>query len=171
MTERPPGGFDQLTSEGLTFRIVGTTRTGYAELLPVWDAATADRKDVVEAIERKVKRYRHLANRLDLPFVVVLSADEGSGMDAAHVDSILAGKNTMTFTIPAYGVGAFDSGPVEIRQTEAAPKLDASLSAVAWLELRDGARAEITRLWPNPGAQRPVQLVDPRLTRNDAVSD
>ncbi len=53
-TERPPPGFDQLTSEGLTFRIVGTTRTGYAELLPVWDAATADRKDVVEAIERKV---------------------------------------------------------------------------------------------------------------------
>jgi hypothetical protein len=36
------------------------------------------------AIERKVARYRRRAEQHDLPFVVVLSADDDTAMDVAH---------------------------------------------------------------------------------------
>jgi hypothetical protein len=146
--------------EGLVFRIVGTTTTGNAELLPIHESSTADRKDVVEAIERKVARYRRLATKYDLPFVVVLCADEGTGLTREHVDHVLAGKNLITMTIPLYGVGQFDSGPIEIRQSEAPPVFDPALSAVAWLEVKDGGNAHIS-LWPMPAAARPVAAVSP----------
>jgi hypothetical protein len=109
----------------------------------------------VEAIERKVARYRRLATKHDLPFVVVLCADEGTGLTREHVDHVLAGKNLITMTIPLYGIGQFDSGPIEIRQSEAPPVFDPALSAVAWLDVKDWAHAQLS-LWPMATAVRPV---------------
>ena len=95
-----------LTYGHFLFRIVGMTTTRHAEMLPVRDGATADRKDVVEAIKRKVKRYRATATEYDIPFVVVLSADEDTAMDVSHVENILEGKNSMAISLPVYGVGS-----------------------------------------------------------------
>jgi hypothetical protein len=154
-----PGGVPATSSieiEGLEFRVVGTTNTGRAEILPVQASATTDRKDIVEAIEKKVGRYRRLAEEMDLPLVVVLSADPDTGLDASLVGHVLAGSNAMTMTIPIFAVGAFDSGKIEMRRTDAPPVFDSALSAVAWLEINDGVRASLDPLWPNPVATRKV---------------
>jgi hypothetical protein len=145
--------------DDLIFRVVGTTTTGYAELLPIREAAATDRKDVVEAIERKVKKYRRLADRHDMPFIVVLSADDGTGLTADHVDSILEGNNTVTMNIPIDAVGPIDSGPIELRMTDAPPRFDPALSAVAWLDVNNGADAQLVA-WDLPTAARTVQTVD-----------
>jgi hypothetical protein len=144
--------------EELIFRIVRTTTTGYAELLPIREAAAVNRKDVVEAIERKVRKYRRLADRHDMPFIVVLSADEGTGLSADYVDSILKGNNTVTMNIPIDAVGPIDSGLIELRMTDAPPKLDPALSAIAWLDVNNGADARLVA-WDLATADRPVQTV------------
>jgi len=150
-----------LAVEGLTFRVVGTTTTGRAEMLPVQDGATADRKDVVEAIERKVRRYRRTVEEMDLPLLVVISADPGTALDASLVTSIMAGNNPTSIRIPINGVGAIDSGPIELRMTNAPPVFDRALSGVAWLEINDGAHAELHPYWANPNAAREVLLERP----------
>jgi hypothetical protein len=147
--------------DGLTFRVVGTTTTGRAEILPVQDGATADRKDVVEAIERKVRRYRSAVEDADIPLLVVLSADPSTALDAELVGSILDGNNPIAMRLPVYGVGRVDSGPIEIRTTNAPPVFDRALSGVAWLEINDGAHAELHPYWPNPDAARPITLQRP----------
>ena len=147
-----------LVVEGLTFRVVGTTTNGRAEMLPVRDGATADRKDVVEAIERKVRRYRRTVEEMDLPLLVVISADPETALDASLVTSIMAGNNPTSMRIPINGVGPIDSGPIELRMTNAPPVFDRALSGVAWLEINDGAHAELHPYWANPNAAREVQL-------------
>jgi hypothetical protein len=147
--------------QDLVFRVVGRTTTGCAEILPVRDGATADRKDVVEAIERKVRRYRRVAEELDLPLLVVLSADPDTVLDASHVGSILAGQNSVAMTLPVFGVGAINSGPIELRRMDTPPVFDPALSAVAWLEINDGVHATLAPLWPNPRTTRPVEPLKP----------
>jgi len=150
-----------LNVEGLTFRVVGTTTTGRAEMLSVQDGATADRKDVVEAIERKVRKYRSAVEAADLPLLVVLGADPDTALDANLVESIPAGNNPIAMRIPAYGVGPIDSGPIEIRATNAPPVFHPALSGVAWLEINGGDGAELQPYWPNPAAARPITLQRP----------
>lgn len=152
---------ESFATEGFVLRIVGTSTTGRLELLPVTDSSTADRRDVVEAIERKVKRYRRIAQRLDLPLLVVLGTEPGTGMSAELVGNILAGRNAVAITLPVHGVGAFDSGEIKMRLTDAPPVFDSALSAVAWLEVNDGAHAQLTEVWPIRTAARPVQPMSP----------
>lgn len=159
LTAWQPGDIEALTHAQFVFRIVGTSTTGHVEMLPVRNGATAGRKDVVEAIERKVKRYRARVIAHDIPFVVVLSADEDTAMDVALVQSILDGKNAMAMNLPCYGVGAMDSGTIELRRSEAPPQFDPMLSGVGWLEINDGAHARVDLIWTNPAARWPVEPV------------
>jgi hypothetical protein len=157
----PEATIETLRYERFVFRIVGTTTTGNAEMLPVRDGATADRKDVVEAIERKVRRYRATAVEQDIPFVVVLSSDVDTAMDVRHVENILEGKNSVSMQLPAFAVGGIDSGPVEMRMSEAPPQFDPALSGVGWLEINDGAHARVDLIWTNPKARWPVEPLGP----------
>ena len=64
-------------------------------------------------------------------------------MDASLVENILEGKNAMAINLPLWGVGAIDSGTIEMRHTEAPPQFDPALSGVGWLEINnDGVHAE-----------------------------
>jgi hypothetical protein len=74
------------------------------------------------------------------------------------VDHVLSGKNPITMTIPIYGVGQFDSGPIEIRRTDAPPVFDPALSAVAWLDVHDGGDAQLA-LRELASAARPVRII------------
>jgi hypothetical protein len=150
-----------LEIEGLTFRVVGTTTSSRTEILPVQDGAAVSRKDVVEAIERKVRRYRRLTQQLSLPLLVVLSADPNTALDAALVGSILAGNNSIAVALPLNSVGAIDTGNIELRLTDAPPVFDSALSGVSWLEINDGIGAELDPFWPNPAAARPIELLTP----------
>jgi hypothetical protein len=157
LKSRRDGDPDVFGYEHYLFRIVGTTNSEHAELLPVRDGATVSRKDVADTIERKVKRYRRLAEQYDMPFLVVLSADDDTAMDASHVDSILAGKNSVSVNLPIGGIGAIQSPTIELRWSEAAPVFDSALSGVGWLDIRDGVHARCDLIWTNPNARRPVQ--------------
>ena len=91
----------------------------------------------------------------------MLSADEATGLNAGLLEDILAGKNSTVMNIPINGVGAFEFGPIELRPTDSPPTFDPALSAVAWLEINDGADANLGVIWPHPAAARPVTLRDP----------
>lgn len=153
----PEGDTEVFRSQHFVFRVVGATTNGHVEMLPVRDGATADRKDVIEAIERKVRRYRTTAVAKDIPFVVVMSADDETAMSGSHVESILQGKNAMVINLPVFGVGAIDSGRIELRQSEAPPRLDPALSGIGWLDVNDGMHARVDLVWTNPDARWPIQ--------------
>jgi len=150
---------DLLVIGRFRFRVVGTTRTGRTELLPVMDGVSMRRDDVVHAVESKVKKYRGIAERYDMPLLVVLGGDDGAIMTRQLVEEILDGHNPVAMAIPPWGGGFIDSGPIEIRRTAAPPIFDAALSKIGSLDIRDGAHARIDLMWDNPRAARPVQAI------------
>ncbi|WP_375504515.1 hypothetical protein [uncultured Jatrophihabitans sp.] len=157
LTSRTDSDSGMLVVDHLRFRVVGTTTSGRTELLPVTDGVSARREDVVHAIEAKVKKYRRIAERYDLPLLIVLSADDGTALNVRQVEDILAGQNSITMTIPQWGLGVIDSGPIKMRQSDAPPKFNAALSGIGWLDIRDGVHAQIEMIWQNPAAARPVE--------------
>jgi hypothetical protein len=116
------------------------------------------RDDVVKAIELKVAKYRVLLERLNLPFVVVVSGGEGASLTSEQLFEILAGRNTVSMSIPASAPQALTSGSIRMRLSEAVPAFDPVLSAVAWFDAKDGADASVGPWWHNPKADHPVEV-------------
>jgi hypothetical protein len=154
------GAAPVLEVEGLRFIPVGPAPEGRTELVPIRTGSAANRKLVLAAIDNKVKRYRRLVAQLGLPFVVVLSADRESGLDRGLVDSVLAGKNSVSISIPVFGVGAVEAGTVTLLPDETPPSSDPALSGIAWLDVKDGVHAVLSGFWPLPTATWPVERIE-----------
>lgn len=160
--------------EGLRFVPIGPASGDRTELVPVRTGSAANRKLVLEAIDKKVRRYGRLVEQLELPFVVVLSADGETGLDRTLVDSVLAGKNSVSISIPVFGVGAIEAGPVTLLPDETPPSFDPALSGVAWLDVNDGVDAVLSGFWPSPAARWPVERIEfprgGRIVRSDVAA-
>lgn len=158
-----PGHGETRDCGGLMFRVFGPSTTSSAEMVPVTGWTVLGRKHIVEAIEAKVRRYRALADDLDVPLAVILSGERDTGISADMVGDVLGGANSIAFTFGYNTIGSFDSGPIEIRQSDAPPRFHPSLSAVGLLTVNHGHDATLT-VWPVPGARRPLPpLYGPNL--------
>jgi hypothetical protein len=157
----PPGGrpVGWLTSAaGITFQVAHVTDSPKARLLPVSVFPIVDRDHVVNGINDKVGKYRSVANSRGLPLLVVLAAGPRSGLNATFVNDVLAGGDTMVVTINPAGTGIGQSRQHTLRQTDAPPLFDAALSAVGFIDVRDGYDAQLT-MWPIDGAPRPLPIL------------
>ncbi len=111
------------------------------------------RRCLPHATDARNKQWAELARhsrRIRKPVALSL----GSASQTVVEPRILAGNNSTAIRIPVNGVGPIDSGPIELRMTNAPPIFDQALSGVAWLEINDGAHAELHPYWPNPHAAR-----------------
>jgi len=144
----------RVTSCGLTFEVVGATRAR-ASLLPISVVRTIDRDRIVDAIEAKVVKYRKVAASRGLPLVVIVSAQARTGLTRDVVEEVLRGKNVLVFDFDLRTLGRMTSAPRTLRKSAAPPAFDATLSAVAFLDVRAGYDAHIS-VWPINGASRPL---------------
>ncbi|OIQ80317.1 hypothetical protein GALL_379350 [mine drainage metagenome] len=151
------------TCHGLTFEVVGRTQQS-VRLLPVSTSRSIDRDHVVDAIETKVSRYRKLAERLALPLLVLLATEPRTGLDAAVVGDVLAGKNMVVVNFDRSTVGSMKTRNLTLRKTNAPPVFSQALSAVGFIDVHDGHDAELT-IWPIVGSRRqlPAFADDPRV--------
>jgi len=139
-------------THGITFGVVERTARK-ASLVQVTESRSVDRSHVVEAIEEKVTRYRRAAERLDVPLLVILAAEPRSGLNAPFVEDVLAGKHVMAINFDARTVGPMTPRRQTLLRAHTPPAFDSSLSAVGFLDVRDGHDAEIT-VWPIADALR-----------------
>lgn len=152
----------------LRITVVGESYAGHVQVLPVASAGVGNRKQVLDAIDQKVKRYRDRLEAHDLPFLLVLSAEPNTGLDRDHLEAVLSGANRVTVPILGSHVGAIDSGPVEFQLNDSPPPLSSTLSAIAWLDLHCGADSELSPVLFNPIATRPITL--PRFDRDSVAN-
>lgn len=146
----------EISCEGMVFRVVGRT-DGALQLISPSVARTVDRDHVVEAIETKVARYGALADELDAPLVVIVAAEPLSGLTLDFVEGTLRGLQLLSMNFDVSTVGPSTFRTLKLRRTAAPPVFDTRLSAVAFLDVRNGYDSVLTA-WPMPDAVRPLSL-------------
>ena len=145
-----------LEIEGLAFHLVGPSSAGHLQVGLVEQGVAAGRPTVMRAIQEKTGKYRGIANRRDLPLLVVLAGDPATGVTRSLVDSVMRGQNPVTVAFSGHALADITFS-TELRPTEEPPKFDPALSAVAWVDLNDGHDARFGGFWVNPAAVRPIQ--------------
>jgi hypothetical protein len=142
-------------SSGFQFHIAGQSDTPRAALVPLFPHTQADSQHVWDTVNTKTSKYRRLVEERDLPFVVVLSAERGAGLDRNLVEAALRGQNQLSLSFTFGTFGEMPMRPTQLRQTDAPPVFDPCLSAVGWIETPGAPEARLT-LWPIPTANRPI---------------
>jgi hypothetical protein len=148
-----------LVVAGFSFIALRTIEGTHADLVPVTPSTNADCRHVWDAINDKISRYRKVVAEEELPFVVVLSSEEGAGLDHRLVEGALHGDNSVSLTFGAGTFGPMEPRRVEMRQTSAPPVFDSCLSAVGWIEVVERAETQLT-MWPIAAARRRVAAIE-----------
>jgi hypothetical protein len=118
-------------------------------------AGVVSARDVSIKVERKVSRYRALADRYDVPLIVAIGADRFTGLTLSIVDDLLKGTPTTTMQ---FNIG--DSFIGESQLDVARPPqwaMPAGLSGLLWISNELPFKLEASR--PNPKAAHPMPPV------------
>jgi hypothetical protein len=145
-------------THGYTFAIVGQAagpRVEFAAPGSAGGAVTADM--LLAAIANKVDRYREAVDRIEAELLVVIAADDGSGLSKDVLADTLGGHNVTSLSFSVFDVGPMEVGKVKLRDNDDPPKLDRRLSAVAWLDVDDRTPPGSLTFFPNPDSVRPLR--------------
>ncbi|WP_017238197.1 hypothetical protein [Streptomyces sp. SS] len=148
-------------SEGYTFLLRADPRTGQAMkppgmstiLLPPSNmAGVVSAEPVTVGIEKKVSKYRALAQEAGLPLIVAAGADKFTGLQLQHLDDLLQGNATISVQ---FNFGdSFIHHPVEVNPLNP-PRwtMPPELAGVLWVD----NEFPFTTAWrPNPAAATPA---------------
>jgi hypothetical protein len=129
----PIASGDVLQIEEYLFRI-GTQLPGTnAQLIysQVGDWVDSD-EDVTALVEEKLKKYAPLAKDLEVPLVVVISADPRVPLDVEIVRAAMRGQSATTTRLDVL-LSSSPTTTLPMHQTDKPPAWDPALSAVGWL--------------------------------------
>lgn len=93
------------TSQGYTFLLQADPRTGQSVrppgmgtilLPPSGIAGVVSARSVTAGIEKKVSKYRALAQEAELPLIVAVGAHKFTGLQVKHLDDLLNGSPTLS---------------------------------------------------------------------------
>ncbi|MFC8270154.1 hypothetical protein ACFUIZ_31235 [Streptomyces cinereoruber] len=150
-------------SEGYTFLIRADPRTGQVMrprgmstiLVPPSNmAGVVSAQPVAAGIEKKVSKYRALAQEAGLPLIVAAGADKFTGVEVQHLDDLLQGIATISVQFDFSD--SFIHHPVEVNPLDP-PRwtMPPELAGVLWVN----NEFPFTTAWrPNPAAAAPAPL-------------
>jgi hypothetical protein len=134
------------------FRVTGPSPAGSlrAFLAPPTSYSQCDSRLLVDAIMRKVRRYRGLVLRHKIAFAVVLAGEPDSGCTEQLVEAMLSGVLSTSMTLSVNVEGRVGSGKIgQLREANLPPRFDPCLSAVGWLRWGSIEPGELV-IWPRP---------------------
>ena len=119
-----------------TFLVVAKSPGTRLELLTPVEEVWINSDTLAEDIQEKVSRYAAGAERLDVPLVVVVGADDTLAVTSEIVKSALGGQLSISLNLNLFGVGTgpSTSTPLKLHATDAPRVWNAALSAVGWLK-------------------------------------
>lgn len=139
-----------VTAGRYSFRVMGPSPAGSlrAFLAPPTDYSQCDSRLLVDALMRKIRRYRGLVHCHKLAFVVAIAGEPDSGCTEQLVEAMLGGSlsTSMTLSVNVEGRVGF-SRIGQLREANVPPRFDPCLSAVAWLQWGDTEPGELV-IWP-----------------------
>ena len=103
-------------------------------------------------IREKVKKYSGLADRYDVPFVVVLAADPRVPIDVDLVRAAMSGQLRTSVNLDPL-VRSTTSPPIKMHMKDEPTRWDPALSGVGWLRAGTDDPGTLT-LMPCPEATR-----------------
>jgi hypothetical protein len=141
---------------GYSFLIVGRSPASSVDLLTPVEELWVNSDLLAELISEKVSRYASLADRLDVPFVIVVGADEQLAIDAEMVRAAVVGTLSVSLNLNLFGSGsqAVSSGPLRLHADDTPRSWDPSLSAVGWLKTGIANPGTLSLFVP-PASKRP----------------
>ncbi|MER6677769.1 hypothetical protein [Streptomyces sp. NPDC000983] len=150
-------------SQGYTFLLQADPTTGQAMrppgmrtiLVPPSNiAGVVSAQSVAAGIEKKVSKYRALAQETELPLIIAAGADKFTGLEVQHLDDLLRGAPTLSMQ---FNFGdSFIHHPIEIDPSNP-PQwiMPSELAGVLWVS----NEFPFTTAWRlNPAAATPVPL-------------
>jgi hypothetical protein len=130
------------------------------------ESRSVDSDDIVGVIREKTKRYRSVARKLGVEFVVVLVAPEQSPLHLDAVISAIAGRLTTTIDFSLHSAGPIQSTPLRMRKANIPLHLDSALSGVGFLAMSDPTHQ--LSVIVNDNAEQPLAPRSPiRLIQRD----
>lgn len=158
-TDRPPGSRIEL--DGFRYVVHGRIPGDYAQLPPQHSGGAYDTLEVLNAVGAKVAKYRDLAVQMDAGLLVVVGADLRAPLTVDLLRSALTGSNSVSLSWSGGRSGWIGEWTTRMRSDEDPPELDRALSAVGWIEVRDGD--PLLRVFQNDSALAPITLTGPRV--------
>lgn len=158
-TDRPPGSWIEL--DGFRYLVHGPIPGLCARLPQQHSGGTYDTSEVLNAIGSKVTRYRDVAAEIDASLLVVVGADLRAPLSVDLLRSALVGKNSGSMSWSGGRTGYIGEWTTRMRDDENRPELDTALSAVGWIEVRDGD--PLLRVFRMESALAPFSLTGPRV--------
>lgn len=156
---RPAGSRIEL--DGFRYVVHGPIPGLYARLPPQHSGGTYDTSEVLNAIGSKVTKYRDVAVEIDASLLVVVGADLRAPLTVDLLRSALLGKNSGSMSWSGGQTGYIGEWTTRMRSDENPPELDGALSAVGWIEVREGD--PLLRVFQMESALAPISLTGPRI--------
>lgn len=142
--------------QGYQFTIMGPAPGLYATMARPGGGGWFDSDMVLAAINQKVKAYAKLADRLELPLLVVLAAEPASPLSEDLVRSALKGDMSTTLSIDVFA-GKSEPHTVAMRSDRTPASFAPALSAVGWMNPGIDDPGTLN-LFPVPDARRPIEM-------------
>lgn len=156
LLEAPTPARDGRLIEGYQFLVAGRVPGLYATCSIPGSGGWFDSDMVLRAINDKVKVYASLADRFELPLLVVLASEPASPLKEELVRSALKGDMTMTLSFDPFERGS-EPHTVSMRPDRTPASFAPCLSAVGWMNPGIDEPGSLI-VFPVPSARRPVPL-------------
>lgn len=144
-----------MTTHGYSFLVVDRAAGESAHLLsPSGGGGVATSDTIINAVVRKVRRYRGLATTRSYALMVVVGGGHRSAVDLNLIRSALAGRDTVSLTLSPFEGGVVSESEHVMRSSEDPRRFSEVLSAVGHLVVTEtGPRLTV---FPHFGGARPV---------------
>ena len=118
------------------FTVVAKSPGTQLELLTPMEEVWVDSDTLAQDIRDKVSRYDDVAEKLGVPLIVVVGADDNLAVSSDIVNSALGGQLSVSLNLNVWGIGtgSTKSRPMKMHATDAPRSWNTALSGVGWLE-------------------------------------
>ncbi len=118
------------------FTVVAKSPGTQLEVLTPIEEVWIDSDTLAKDIRDKVSRYDDVAEKLGVPLIVVVGADDNLAVSSDIVNSALGGQLSVSLNLNVWGIGtgSTKSRPMKMHATDAPRSWNTALSGVGWLE-------------------------------------
>lgn len=126
---------------------------------------------VLDNLRVKANKYKYLANRLDLPLVIVVAGERNAAMDIGMLQNALNGVSSMSMTVDPFATpGQVVLTRIKTWTTSDPARFDPALTAVGWVQVGDADPGTLTLIGVPSAARSLPDITSPFLMIGLSIS-
>ena len=170
-TANPPLPGSVVEIGDFTFRLGGPAPGARTLIHTPTAGAVVTTDTVLTNLYSKVRRYRYLANKLDLPLLVVVAGEKNSAMDIRMVQNALNGVGSMSMTVdPLATPGQAVRMRIKKWTTNVPARFDPALTAVGWVQIGETDPGTLTLIDVPSAARSLPEITSPLIKIGPSIA-